>query len=342
MDAEHYIRETLGLPCQITSWDGTASLPLFLTNGRTFSKLTIDNTSMLIASGEAHPFSITRVTADASRLEQRTDLPIVFQFPRLSAYQRKALIQNHVPFIVPGTQLYIPSLGMVFTQRISSRPLENAQDIEVRPLSPATQLVWLYLLYSNESKVQSDIARALQFTEAQVSVAVTLLEQLAFVHRTKQGRSNSVELLTSRQTSRLDLLKSSWHLLKSPIFSKYTVTNRNRQMIADELIPAGEFALSRRTQLATPKLRIYAVERHWLKQHNKELCIIDPALEKVPDNAYILELWRYDPRLLAQYTQEDYLADPISTALTLGEIADERLEDAIQESIRNTFSGATI
>ena len=48
MDAEHYIRETLGLPCQITSWDGTASLPLFLTNGRTFSKLTIDNTSMLI------------------------------------------------------------------------------------------------------------------------------------------------------------------------------------------------------------------------------------------------------------------------------------------------------
>ena len=46
--------------------------------------------------------------------------------------------------------------------------------------------------------------------------------------------------------------------------------------------------------------------------------------------------------LLAQYTQEDYLADPISTALTLGEIADERLEDAIQESIRNTFSGATI
>lgn len=342
MDAEHYIRETLGLPCQIASWDGTASLPLFLANGRTFSKLTIDNTSMLIASGEAHPFSITRVTADASRLEQRTDLPIVFQFPRLSAYQRKALIQNHVPFIVPGTQLYIPSLGMVFTQRISSRPLENAQDIEVRPFSPATQLVWLYLLYSNESKIQSDIARALQFTEAQVSVAVTLLEQLAFVHRTKQGRSNSVELLTSRQTSRLDLLKSSWHLLKSPIFSKYTVTNRNRQMIADELIPAGEFALSRRTQLATPKLRIYAVERHWLKQHNKELCIIDPALEKVPDNAYILELWRYDPRLLAQYTQEDYLADPISTALTLGEIADERLEDAIQESIRNTFSGATI
>lgn len=240
MDAEHYIRETLGLPCQITSWDGTASLPLFLANGRTFSKLTIDNTSMLIASGEAHPFSITRVTADASRLEQRTDLPIVFQFPRLSAYQRKALIQNHVPFIVPGTQLYIPALGMVFTQRISSRPLENAQDIEVRPFSPATQLVWLYLLYSNESKVQSDIARALQFTEAQVSVAVTLLEQLAFVHRTKQGRSNSVELLTSRQTSRLDLLKSSWHLLKSPIFSKYTVTNRNRQMIADELIPAGE------------------------------------------------------------------------------------------------------
>ena len=224
---------------------------------------------------------------------------------------------------MPGTQLYIPSLGMVFTQRISSRPLENAQDIEVRPFSPATQLVWLYLLYSNESKIQSDIARALQFTEAQVSVAVTLLEQLAFVHRTKQGRSNSVELLTSRQTSRLDLLKSSWHLLKSPIFSKYTVTNRNRQMIADELIPAGEFALSR-------------------KQHNKELCIIDPALEKVPDNAYILELWRYDPRLLAQYTQEDYLADPISTALTLGEIADERMEDAIQESIRNTFSGATI
>ena len=113
-------------------------------------------------------------TEVASRLEQRTDLPIVFQFPRLSAYQRKALIQNHVPFIVPGTQLYIPSLGMVFTQRISSRPLENAQDIEVRPFSPATQLVWLYLLYSNESKVQSDIARALQFTEAQVSVAVTL------------------------------------------------------------------------------------------------------------------------------------------------------------------------
>ena len=66
MDAEHYIRETLGLPCQITSWNGTASLPLFLTNGRTFSKLTIDNTSMLIASGEAHPFSITRVTADGS------------------------------------------------------------------------------------------------------------------------------------------------------------------------------------------------------------------------------------------------------------------------------------
>ena len=80
MDAEHYIRETLGLPCQITSWNGTASLPLFLTNGRTFSKLTIDNTSMLIAERLTHSASHASPPTPAGLSSGRI-CPLSFSFP---------------------------------------------------------------------------------------------------------------------------------------------------------------------------------------------------------------------------------------------------------------------
>ena len=46
-----------------------------------------------------------------------------------------------------------------------------------------------------------------------------------------------------------------------------------------------------------------------------------------------MELWKYDPKLLAS----DGIADPVSVALSIDSNNDERVEDAVDYMINNTW-----
>lgn len=98
-------------------------------------------------------------------------------FKRLESRQRKALIEAKIPFIVPGSQVYLPFLGVILQERMKS--------VKAAPekLSPSAQLVLLYLIY--EPTVQTarkvNLARRLELSAMNVTRAVQELEALELV-----------------------------------------------------------------------------------------------------------------------------------------------------------------
>ncbi|PLS28872.1 MarR family transcriptional regulator [Bifidobacterium parmae] len=345
MDTAEYIHDAFGLACTIEPWETTASLPMFLTADRRFDVLDIGDTRMLLVDNGARPFRITDLIDDTTRISRRADLPVVLAFPRLSTYQRKALISNHLPFIVPGAQLYIPALGMLFSNSLTPKS-SHLTDKEQRPFPPSTQLVWLHLLYHvhdhpGKGWSQSDVAATLHIDEALVSNAAATLELQGLIHRTKHGRRKIIELTkTSGGNVRLALLERSWHRLTNPVFDRRTAVCRKHDTgidIPEGLVYAGEFATAQRTDLATPRRRTFAGERRWVTSHDDDFRYFDAEVETIPNDAFTIERWKYDPRILTQDPGRR-LADPISVALSLGDIADERLEDAVRTAIRDALT----
>ncbi|MCK7468892.1 MAG: hypothetical protein MZU91_12730 [Desulfosudis oleivorans] len=50
--------------------------------------------------------------ARLDKLRQLAGMPVVYVTRTLASYERKRLIEQKVPFLVPGNQLYLPDLGI--------------------------------------------------------------------------------------------------------------------------------------------------------------------------------------------------------------------------------------
>lgn len=88
---------------------------------------------------------------------------------------------------------------------------------------------------------------------------------------------------------------------------------------------AGESALAERSMLASPSIVCRAISRKEYKQLSG-VEEIDPAWSNSPD--YIqLELWKYDPKVLADHAG----VDVISLSLSLRGNSDERIEQSVEE-----------
>ena len=95
-----------------------------------------------------------------------------------------------------------------------------------------------------------------------------------------------------------------------------------------ELAPlplSGESALAKWSMLNPPAIQCRAISRKEYKQL-EGIEEIDPAWSNSSD--YIqLELWKYDPKVLADHAG----VDVISLALSLRENSDERIEKSVEE-----------
>lgn len=308
-----YLNQTLGLEATLTPWAEESHLPLYLRNGKKYYLLHIGGVECLLIEADEKNFSLPSFRKQITRLPGQPE-HIVLCFKHLESRKRKALIEAQLPFIVPGSQVYLPFLGVVLQERMKS--------VKAVPekLSPSAQLVLLHLIY--EPTVQPvrkvDLARRLELSAMNVTRAVQELEALELVTVEKAGRSDYVSAVDSGKT----LYEKALPYMMDPVQKRIYVQNK-----ADfEGTPlAGESALAERSMLASPSIVCRAISRKEYKQLSG-VEEIDPAWSNSPD--YIqLELWKYDPKVLADNTGVDI----ISLSLSLRENSDERIEQSVEE-----------
>jgi hypothetical protein len=233
---------------------------------------------------------------------------IVLTTDRLSNHNRHRLIAHHVPFIVPGNQLFIPELAADLREYFRSEPNPPAQT-----LSPTGQLLILAVLLKRiETDTPSGLAARFNYSAMTVGRALDELVALELVEVELAGKSRHVQFLLPRN----DLWQRSRTYLRSPVRKRRRV---RRPSNVSDLVLAGESALAEWTDLDHPSAETWAIAASDWKALAKQYDLERPIRWDEP--VIELETWAYDPLLLA----DRKIVDPISLWLSIPDTADERL-----------------
>ena len=307
-----YLVDTLGIVGEFTPYPEAAKLPVHLTESYVIKEFRIlgGRFLALIQGERAHSPASTEKQADW--LLQKTGLRCIVVVDALAAYNRKRLIERHIPFVVPGNQLYLPDLGVDLREH-----LKKART-KVLKLSPASQVVVLaYLLRrlrSGDELRAKSLAEELGYTKMTMARALDELGALNLVEREGESRSGRFRFAATG----LELWELARPYLRSPVKRRIYLDEWNQ----GAEFKAGEAALAENTMLDSGVRGTWAVtSQQWHELQKDAGPHMRPEVNKDLAHAQF-ELWHYDPRLLAEPPR----VDPLSLALSLEDESDERVQ----------------
>lgn len=311
---ERYLIDLLGIQIHIQPWKEQNKLPFFLINIYDFNvMLLLGHSCLLMNAKKDSELTPTEVLKHQGLVQKQWTGLCIYVPNEISAYERKRLMEHHIPFIVPENQLYLPDLGMDLREYYQKK-----RNHTIQSFSPATQAVVIHaLLYGIQAYfTPSGLASALSYTSMTMSRAFDELETAHIGEIKRKGKERQWLFKGGKQ----DLWNQAKLFMKTPI-KKKTWINHNKPIAI-----AGLNALAHYSILSPPKFPTYAIGieqwKNWKQQGVKECPSADDAL-------FDLEIWYYNPNLFL--TNKSQIVDPFSLYLSLASIVDERIELALTE-----------
>jgi hypothetical protein len=293
-----------------------STLPLYLRQRYEFSRVDLFGRRCVLAiekspTGELSP---TEYGHELTQLKHRLHEDVILILMKLPSYVRNRLVRQGIPFIVPGTQMFLPMLMIDLREQF---PKLNDR---TRPtLSAVSQVVVIYqtLKQSLDETPLGQIAARLGYSAMAMSKAQDELQGSRLCEVVRTGRRVCLRFLSRGRA----LWQQAEPLLTTPVRRKQWI--RWGQPRARAVL-AGTSALSNASMLADDRVPTYAMR-------DKDLA---NAMEKGeifgcggPEDAEArLESWKYDPWVL---TDND-VADRCSLYLSLRQSTDERIQKEIR------------
>ncbi len=311
-----YLKETLGVSVKPEAWEGEHGLPFFLRNLYAFFQVFILRTPCLVMAPkeEGDPQTPATISKHIRQVQKEWAHAVLYANGKISAYNRKRLLEHKVPFVVPGNQLYLPPLGIDLREHFKTIRNTRAK------LSPSTQIAFLYALRHDQGQglTPKELAKRLGYAPMSMTRAFDELESADLGRVAMEGRQRVLRLGQDRKS----LWGEALTFLRSPVKKRLwvrLVSNRRPG------VEAGLTALARHSALAEPSNLVIAMDstewkRFWNSNGATKLPIPEP-------DACQLEIWSYSPDLLATKG----VADPLSLYLSLKGVDDERVESALEE-----------
>lgn len=315
-----YIHEVLGISPSLQPWTASAELPFFLRQAyELFSADILDVPVLLAMDSESEFPSPLTIAKHLQEIEKHSCKPVIYVRDQLASFQRKRLVDQKIPFVVPGNQMYLPMLAIDLREHF--RQLRKVSPT----FSPATQATVLQLLLrpTSEDLTSQNLAKQLGYTKMTMSRSFNELEASGFVQIEYRGRErhliapeNRRLLWTNVQTFVQSPIKTIHHV------SKLQQTSKSLRQMGTI---AGMSALAHCSMLADPATPVVAMtSKIWKRLFETE----PPVAMSPPDpDAITVEIWTYDPTLFAK----DNIVDRLSLYLSLKESVDERVQMALDE-----------
>jgi hypothetical protein len=320
----HYLQETLGKSCKLSTWDKSKTLPFFLQEQYSFYEgKIIGQTYVFVCDLRVKEETPATISKHIKFVMNKDNHDVVYVREGITSYNRKRLIGHKIPFIVPENQMYLPPLG------IDLREYFKTIHQETFTLAPATQAVLLYcMLYhsdSNRGRVEytpNELCTHFGYSRMTISrVCKELISsQLWKYHGTSQ-KSGKYRLCLDKKD---ELWEIALPLLKNPVKSRCYVISREGFSCK-----AGLSALSDYSMIGEPKNRIVAVSSPKFKKMIKDNKI--KVLPMAEPDAIEVEVWSYDPTRLTS----SGVVDQLSLYISLKESNDERIQIALDEMMRD-------
>lgn len=294
-------------------------VPLFLAK-RDMYRVKIGGLSfVLVRVGVQEEFGISALRKQRDMYTEQFQCNVAYCFENVSRIQRESLIKNSVCFVSFPGQVYLPFLGVVLSENF-----KKEKKIKTEKMMPATQALFLYLLYQKEKYVlKSMAAEALGLTRTSITRASDQLSAMGLIEQEKVGK----EIRMFKKNNPKEMLESAKPYLISPIQKKLVVRNES---IQEGVLNAGETALSLYSMLNTPKIRAVATYKAVIDSEMLEE--VDARWED-EKNVIEIELWKYDPWPFANEGR----VDQVSLACSMADCKDERIEMAIEEMLEGYY-----
>lgn len=315
-----YVETVLQAPLVISGLMGGSKLPAFLTQRYVLVEGEILGRPCILMLGvdiqDDTPATIAKHRDLVRR--QAPERAVILVTERLSNHNRHRLIAQHVPFIVPGNQLFAPELAVDLREHFLSE-----RDAPDDGLAPTAQLIVLAALMDRiaPETTATELASQLHYSAMSMGRAITELEAFDLARTEAAGRYRHVLFTLPREA----LWERARPHLRSPVRKRRRVRRPPHDL---DLPLAGETALAERTDLSAPRVETRAVAASAWKAIATRYDLDHPPRW---DEAVIeLETWTYDPLLLG----DAGLVDVLSLWLSLPDGADDRVAAAKDALLR--------
>lgn len=299
---------------------GASSLPLFLRERYDLFTTRLFDRKFLLAlevdgweSGSPGEYG-----KQAELMRKTLGGAVVVVLPMLPSYARNRMVQMGIPFIVPGSQLFLPD------SVIDLRETFPQPGLGKRPaFSPAAQCTSLYhLLRAPLGGISlKEIAAQVGYSQMMITKVKDEIEAAGACATVRNGRSVVLKF-TARG-------RALWELLLPRFASPVKKTRWVRLLRPNHpALLAGLSALSRRTMINDDRLPTHALSLS-AYQEALELGTCTGSHDADHANARV-EVWSYPPERLSQ----DQTVDPLSLYLSLRNSADERVQQQLEELIQ--------
>lgn len=278
-----------------------------------------------------------KIDSDWNQLTKILQCPPIFVPEKIRSNQRQRLIQRRIPFISPGTQMYLPELLIDLREHFAR---ERSKPVET--LSPSAQHLLLMAFEQRLARFETaqDLAETVKYSPMTVGRAMEELATAGLAHVVRKGRTKSLVFEVGSETmSWQSLWQRALPHLRSPVKRTVPLSDCSPELLTSARL-GGLTALSHYSMLNEPKTTVWAISPEWYQNHavaleNAETPGEDWGVET-------LEIWSYDPGLS---TPEDNswirgsksvkrrLVDRLSLYLALRGIKDERVEQALEQML---------
>lgn len=318
--ATSYVAHVLQTPLIVDGTVGRAKLPAFLTERYTLVEGEILGRPciLMLATGN-HNDTPAMIAKHCDLLRRQSPgQAVILVTERLSNHNRHRLISQHVPFIVPGNQLFIPELAVDLREHF-----RRERDTPADGLTPTAQLIVLAALMGRigPATTPSELAGQFCYTAMSMGRAITELEASGLAETETAGRFRHLRFTLPREAL---WVRARPHL-RSPVRKRRRVKRPPQALV---LPLAGETALAEKTNLSFPRLETRAMAASKWTELATRYELDRPASWDEP--LIELETWTYDPLLLG----DDNIVDNISLWLSFPENTDDRIEAAKDALLR--------
>jgi len=263
---------------------------------------------LMVAKHEVLP-APEQIASQARILSEHCSLPLLFVFPDGSREFCKSLIKAKLPFVIPDKQFFIPEAAIAIREdKFRHKPLKFKAIF-----SPWAQMFLLYHLLHKENGNELPfqvLLSELGANKVYISRNAKELEKFGVAMIVASGRNKSLLFPSDRR----NIWKNSLAHMSSPVIRKIRVDH-----VPANFPLAGISALSEYSNLNDNPDRTFAV-------YGRDFS--DEAKNSLEFHGSYVELWKYDPKLLAG---DNGCVDKLSLYLSLKDDPDPRVSGELND-----------
>ena len=311
-----YLNRVLGIKV-VYKTDSPDSLPNFIHARYNVKRVLLDGKNALFVYLKEEMDAVSAVKKHLDKIEKVEGAPAVLILDHLTYRQKEYLLREHIPFIVDGKQIYLPFMALYLQERGDGEKQDTSR------MLPSAQLLLLFYIYHGCGELStSDATQKLELTATSISRASRQLQEMGLIKTEKRG----VQKIIYSDKTPEEMFETAKQSMCNPIKRTIFVP---KKMIKETLLISGYSALSEYSMLNPSQIQYYAADSiaQWEKMASSDL--------QSAEDQCAVELWRYDPRKLSK----EKCVDKLSLVLALSDDRDERIEEAVEELLRNVWEG---